>query len=348
MNVNGRRLPYTLHIYNQMQILHVPTDLVTYTILLNAYCLAGSVVRAQDDYEEVKLVGACRLHVIPYSTIIKVSVEATMWQLARKIQEEMVSDGVCPNVVTWSSSISEFAKADLEEWAIHTIDEMLLFGYESSLKRYYTSNAYNPVHDDASSYRTGAATTVNVRLALGYKSIIISFFAIAVSIIINFSPVAMYGIAVVALGMLSTIATGLTIDAYGPIHDNAGGIAEMVGMSHRIRDRTDALDAAGPTTTAIGQGFAIGLATLVSFALLGTFVSRAEISPVDVLTPKVFIGLIVGAMLPYWFSAMTMQVVGSASLQMGKNSSALVAISTSNTGGSWDNAKKYIEAGASE
>ncbi|RZR94756.1 hypothetical protein BHM03_00023510 [Ensete ventricosum] len=127
---------------------------------------------------------------------------------------------------------------------------------------------------------------------------------------------AMYGIAVAALGMLSTIATGLAIDAYGPISDNAGGIAEMAGMSHRIRERTDALDAAGNTTAAIGKGFAIGSAALVSLALFGAFVSRAAISTVDVLTPKVFIGLIIGAMLPYWFSAMTMKSVGSAALEM--------------------------------
>jgi inorganic pyrophosphatase len=186
-------------------------------------------------------------------------------------------------------------------------------------------------------------------------------------------------------------------------------------MSHRIRERTDALDAAGNTTAAIGKGFAIGSAALVSLALFGAFVSRAEIQTVDVLTPKVFIGLIVGAMLPYWFSAMTMKSVGSAALKMveevrrqfntipglmegttkpdyatcvkistdasikemippgalvmltplivgilfgvetlsGVLAGALVsgvqiAISASNTGGAWDNAKKYIEAGASE
>ncbi|KAI5403135.1 hypothetical protein KIW84_050642 [Lathyrus oleraceus] len=127
---------------------------------------------------------------------------------------------------------------------------------------------------------------------------------------------AMYGVVVAALGMLSTIATGLAIDAYGPISDNAGGIAEMAGMSHRIRERTDALDAAGNTTAAIGKGFAIGSAALVSLALFGAFVSRAGVTTVDVLTPKVFIGLIVGAMLPYWFSAMTMKSVGSAALKM--------------------------------
>lgn len=112
---------------------------------------------------------------------------------------------------------------------------------------------FSPVQDVADSCRTGAATNVIFGLALGYKSVIIPIFAIAVSIFVSFSFAAMYGIAVAALGMLSTIATGLAIDAYGPISDNAGGIAEMAGMSHRIRERTDALDAAGNTTAAIGK-----------------------------------------------------------------------------------------------
>ncbi|KAL8502675.1 hypothetical protein ACS0TY_021706 [Phlomoides rotata] len=288
----------------------------------------------------------------------------------------------------------------------------LIIGF---VTEYYTSNAYSPVQDVADSCRTGAATNVIFGLALGYKSVIIPIFAIAASIFVSFSFAAMYGIAVAALGMLSTIATGLAIDAYGPISDNAGGIAEMAGMSHSIRERTDALDAAGNTTAAIGKGFAIGSAALVSLALFGAFVSRAGISTVDVLTPNVFIGLIVGAMLPYWFSAMTMKSVGSAALKMVEEvrrqfdtipgimegtakpdyatcvkistdasikemippgalvmltpliagtffgvetlsgvlagalvSGVQVAISASNTGGAWDNAKKYIEAGASD
>lgn len=111
----------------------------------------------------------------------------------------------------------------------------------------------SPVQDVADSCRTGAATNVIFGLALGYKSVIIPIFAIAIAIYVSFSLAAMYGIAVAALGMLSTIATGLAIDAYGPISDNAGGIAEMAGMSHNIRKITDALDAAGNTTAAIGK-----------------------------------------------------------------------------------------------
>jgi inorganic pyrophosphatase len=172
------------------------------------------------------------------------------------------------------------------------------------------------VQDVADACRTGAATNVIFGLALGYKSVVIPIFAIAVGIYVSFTIAAMYGIAVAALGMLSTIATGLSIDADGPISDNAGGIAEMAGMSHRIRERTDALDAAGNTTAAIGKGFAIGSAALVSPALFGAFVSRAGVKVVDVLSPKVITGLVVGAMLPYWFSAMTMRSVGRAALEM--------------------------------
>ncbi|XVF86403.1 hypothetical protein PTKIN_Ptkin18bG0037000 [Pterospermum kingtungense] len=326
-------------------------------------------------------------------------------------------------IVTWIGVPSSFtiynfgAQKVVKSWQLFLCVGVglwagLIIGF---VTEYYTSNAYSPVQDVADSCRTGEATNVIFGLALGYKSVIIPIFAIAISIFVSFSFAAMYGIAVAALGMLSTIATGLAIDAYGPISDNAGGIAEMAGMSHRIRERTDALDAAGNTTAAIGKGFAIGSAALVSLALFGAFVSRAAISTVDVLTPKVFIGLIVGAMLPYWFSAMTMKSVGSAALKMveevrrqfntipglmeghakpdyatcvkistdasikemippgalvmltplivgtffgvetlaGVLAGALVsgvqnAISASNTGGAWDNAKKYIEAGASE
>ena len=283
----------------------------------------------------------------------------------------------------------------------------LVIGY---VTEYFTSNAYGPVQAVARSCRTGAATNVIFGLAVGYKSVIVPILAIAAAIYAGFRLAAMYGIALAALGMLSTIATGLAIDAYGPISDNAGGIAEMAGMPRRVRERTDALDAAGNTTAAIGKGFAIGSAALVSLALFGAYVSRAGITAVDVLSARVFVGLLVGAMLPYWFSAMTMRSVGSAALRMVEEvrrqfevipglaeglavpdyatcvristdaslkkmmapgalvmlsplvagtlfgvetlagllagalvSGVQVAISASNSGGAWDNAKKYIE-----
>ncbi|XP_068636089.1 pentatricopeptide repeat-containing protein At5g02830, chloroplastic-like [Aristolochia californica] len=156
-----------------MQILNDLAAFLTYTILLIAYCLAGRVRRTQYMYEAVKLVGACRYHVLAYSNIIKVSVVAKMSHFEWDIQEETISAGVRPTAVTWSSLVSDCATEDLEECAIHPVDKVILLGYEPPWNRYNTSTAYNPVHDVASSYGTGAATNVHVRLALGYTSVII-------------------------------------------------------------------------------------------------------------------------------------------------------------------------------
>ncbi|XP_068654964.1 pyrophosphate-energized vacuolar membrane proton pump 1-like [Aristolochia californica] len=199
----------------------------------------------------------------------------------------------------WSFTIYNFgAQKVVKNWELFLCVAVGLWArlVIGLVTEYYTSNAYNPVQDVADFCRTGAATNVIFGLALGYKYVIIPIFEIAVSIFVRFSLAAMYGFVVAALGMLSTIATGLAIDAYGPMSDNARGNAEMAGMSNRICERPDTLVTAGNTTAAIGKGFAIGSAALVSLALFGAFVTRAAISTVDVVTPKVFIGLIVGAM----------------------------------------------------
>jgi len=290
----------------------------------------------------------------------------------------------------------------------------LLIGF---VTEYYTSHSYYPVRELARSTETGAATNIIYGLALGYKSTIVPVGVLAFCVWISFSMMDMYGVAMCALGMLGTLATCLAIDVYGPICDNAGGIAEMAGLPDEVREKTDALDAAGNTTAAIGKGFAIGSAALVALALIAAFVTRCNVldGGVNLLNPAVFAFLLIGSMLPYWFSAMTMKSVGIAAMEMVKEvkrqfdtipgllegtpghappdharcikistdaslremvppamlvisapiitgtlfgveavtgllagglvSGVQLAISASNTGGAWDNAKKYIEKG---
>ncbi|MBM4177743.1 MAG: V-type H(+)-translocating pyrophosphatase [Ignavibacteria bacterium] len=282
---------------------------------------------------------------------------------------------------------------------------------------FYTSHRYKPVREVADASQTGSATNIIYGLALGYNSAVIPMLLIAVSVVIGYVYAGMYGIALTAIGMLGTIAVGLTIDAYGPTSDNAGGIAEMAEMGKDIRKRTDALDAAGNTTAAIGKGFAIGSAALTSLALTSAFITRAEHTlgkelSLEITDPHVLAGLLVGAALPFAFSAMTMKSVGKAAFAMieevrrqfrtipglmeGKARAeyakcvdistqasiremiapgllviisplavgflfgvemlaglligslivgVMLAISMANSGGAWDNAKKYIETG---
>ena len=184
------------------------------------------------------------------------------------------------------------------------------------LTEYFTSTNYNPVQKVARASGQGAAPNIILGLALGYRSTAIPVLCIAISIFVSFSLANMYGISLAALGMLATLTTALTIDGYGPIADNAGGIVEMTDAGDVARERTDALDAAGNTTAAVGKGFAIGSACLVGLALFGAFVTRANMEVVNILRPLEFAGLIIGAMLPYYFSAMTMEAVGDAASLM--------------------------------
>jgi len=181
---------------------------------------------------------------------------------------------------------------------------------------YYTSNAYGPTKYLATSCENGPAPNIIQGLALGYNSVIVPILCITATIGYSFSRAGMYGIGLAALGMLGSLPVALTIDGYGPISDNAGGIAEMSGLPSMIRDKTDALDAAGNTTAAVGKGFAIGSACLVGLALFGAFITRIGETTVDILKPVQFCGLLVGAMLPYAFSAMTMKAVGDAAFEM--------------------------------
>ena len=188
---------------------------------------------------------------------------------------------------------------------------------------YYTSYSHTPVKEMAQACTSGPAINIIYGLALGYLSTIIPVILIALIILISITLLGMFGVALAAIGMLSTLAVGLAIDAYGPISDNAGGIAEMTQIGDDIREITDALDAAGNTTAAVGKGFAIGSAALVSLALYGAFITRSRnatnqhpIKSIEVTDPWIFCMLLIGAMLPYAFSAMTMKSVGAAAQEM--------------------------------
>lgn len=222
---------------------------------------------------------------------------------------------------TWEVSPEAFTLSTITQYSSLGIFWAVLIGLAAGLligisTEYYTSTEYGPVFGIAKASTTGTATNIISGLGVGMYSTGIPAVILALGVVGASYFAGLYGIAIAAVGMLSITGMQLAVDAYGPISDNAGGIAEMSGLPSEVRDRTDKLDAVGNTTAAIGKGFAIGSAALTALALFAAYMRQAAVPNIDVADPNILSGVLVGAVLPYVFSAMSISAVSRAAGDM--------------------------------
>src|SRR4030095_9913080 len=193
---------------------------------------------------------------------------------------------------------------------------LVVGGLMSLITEYYTSMGKRPVNSIVNKSLTGHATNVIGGLAVGMESTVFPIIVLAAGIFGSYELAGLYGVAIAAAGMMATTAMQLAIDAFGPIADNAGGIAEMSELPKEVREKTDILDAVGNTTAATGKGFAIASAALTSLALFAAFVGIAGISKIDIYKADVLAGLFIGGMIPFIFSSLAISAVGDAAMAM--------------------------------
>ena len=291
--------------------------------LIAAIALAA-VVSYEDDLAVLPLLlaGAGILAAILGTFVVRSGERAEfgqlLWALRRGIFMAAVLVAIFALVIVFVLDLDSFDQGSKYRllWAILSgLVAGIIIGLSTE---YYTSYDYGPTQRIAETAQTGPATVMISGIATGMLSTLIPVLAIGVTIIVAYELAEFYGVALAGVGLLSTLGITLATDAYGPVADNAGGIAEQAHLAPEVRQRTDALDALGNTTAATGKGFAIGSAALTSLALLAAYAEAADIldDGINLLNHKVLVGLLVGAMLPFLFSAFTMKAVGRAAFSI--------------------------------